>query len=179
MGRTIRSILAGIVVGLAGLHASHAAIVSGTYTFNATGFTTGAPTDPVHGAVSITFNNSLSYNGQSSGISLVSSNIGLDSTVEFDYFSTPDILVIGGSAAGVMNSDPSSRDFALYIGNASTAPMVTTFTYSAGSGTVYTASTDSVTFAPAASIPEPASLLLLSAGVGMIAVASRRKSTST
>jgi hypothetical protein len=98
------------------------ATVTDTVTFNTSNFVSSpnsvkAPTDPVIGAFTITFDPTLNYPDTTDGITLDSLNIKLGSALSFNYSSATDRLAVGGIQAGtdVIQFGPPSDDFFLSI----------------------------------------------------------------
>jgi len=145
-----------------------AATITDTVDFSATGFTTGvgtgsAPTDPVTGSFTITFNPALTYSDPTTaGITLNSINIALDSPIGFFYSPTgPNAgeLFVGGIEDGVccvQISPTLYNDFYLHITNFSTNPAFEQLGYTTPSGYWYTTGTagSSITVSPVTSAPE-------------------------
>ena len=147
---------------------SPAATITDTVDFSATGFTTGvgtgsAPTDPVTGSFTITFNPALTYTDPTTaGITLNSLNIALDSPIGFFYSPTgPNAgeLFVGGIENGVccvQISPTLYNDFYLHITNFSTDPAFQQLGYTTPSGYWYTTGTDgsSISVSPVSTAPE-------------------------
>jgi hypothetical protein len=140
------------------------------------------PVDPVEGSFDITFDPSLIYPeaGTTTGITLNTLNIALDSALSFTYNDPsypPDLLGVGGisQGPGAVLYVPATNDFALVIDNFSTGnPTFLRFAYSqtAVNNDYFSTETGSVTFTP---IPLPATLPLVFSGLGAL-VAWRRSS---
>lgn len=147
---------------------SSAATVTDSVSFSATGFTTGvgsgpAPTDPVTGSFTITFDPTQTYTDTTAGITLNSLNIALGSQLGFYYSPTgpnANELFVGGTQDGVccvQISPTLYNDFYLHITNFSTDPTFQQLGYTTPSGYWYTTGTagSSTTVTPiTTSVPE-------------------------
>jgi len=143
---------------------SPAAMVTDVVDFSATGVGTGsAPTNPVTGSFTITFDPTLTYaDPTTAGITLNSLNIALDSPIGFFYSPTgPSAgeLFVGGTEDGVccvQISPTLYNDFYLHITNIATAPAFQQLGYTTPSGYWYTTGTagSSVSVSPVTSAPE-------------------------
>jgi hypothetical protein len=147
---------------------SSAATVTDTVDFSATGFTTGvgtgsAPTDPVTGSFTITFDPSLTYaDPTTAGITLNNLNIALGSQIGFYYSPTgasAGELFVGGIQDGVccvQISPTLYNDFYLHITNFSTDPAFEQLGYTTPSGYWYTTGTagSTISVSPVTSAPE-------------------------
>jgi hypothetical protein len=175
-----------------------AASVTDDVTFSASGFTsfpTGVtpPTDPVTGSFTITFDPTQTVT-DSTGITLNTQNISLDSSLVFDYspsaytISTPDgpasfaagELVVGGSfdGAATVQYGPATNDFTLQISSFTTSPVMTLLLYAQTSddNTFFYNSVESVSVTPVVSAtPVPAALPLFAGGLGVIGLFGRRR----
>ena len=91
-----------------------------------------APVDPVTGSFTLTYDPSLDYTNQTTGIVLHSLNIALGSTLSFSYTHATDFLTVGGVTNGSDNFQhtPSSDDFFLFVTNFSTSPTFLLLGYS-------------------------------------------------
>jgi hypothetical protein len=163
-----------------------AAMVTDTVDFGATGFTTGvgtgsAPTDPVIGSFTITFDPTQTYaDPTTAGITLNSLNIALDSPIGFYYSPTgasAGELFVGGVQDGVccvQISPTLYNDFYLHITNFSTDPAFEQLGYTTPSGYWYTTGMDgSISVTPVNPAPEidpgsAASSLILLLGALMV-----------
>jgi hypothetical protein len=174
------------------VQASAGSLVSDTVDFTATGFTAlpgsgPAPTDPVTGSFTITFNSTQTYTDATAGITLNNLNIALGSQIGFNYSPTGQYagqLWVGGIQDGVCCVQISPTlydDFYLHITNIATNPAFQQLGYTTPSGYWYTTGTDgsSISVTPVNSAPEidPASaaggLTLL---LGALMVLSGRRS---
>jgi hypothetical protein len=188
----LRVIALGFIAGggLLGPVASVAGTVSDLVTFSANTFSAGAPTDPVTGSFTITFDPTMTYADSTSGITLNSLNITLDSALSFDYSPSPQTvdgttyaageLVVGGSfdGAGHVQFSPATNDFWLFINTFTTTPAFDQVGYAqtaAGNNQFFTTNqTGSVSVEPAP-VPIPAAGWLLLSALGGLGLAGMRK----
>ena len=106
------------------------------------GCQTPAPTDPVTGDFTITFDPTLTYYHDTTDITLNGLNIALGSAVFFDYQASNGYLGIGGLDYG-WTVGIGTNDFALAITDSLTSPSMNTFVYStASAGNAYFVSFD-------------------------------------
>lgn len=134
--------VAGLILAGVGAFPANAATVSDLVTFTASGFTSAfgqaAPTDPVNGSFTITFDPTMTYTDETVGITLKSLNITLDSALSFDYSPTgnpnglADELVVGGLADGAasVQYSPPTNDFWLHIYTFTASPTFQQVGYS-------------------------------------------------
>jgi hypothetical protein len=174
----------GALVALAWAAASaNAAIISNTYNFTASDFTTfsgsatpAAPVDPVTGSFSVTFDNTVDVDNVTSGITQNALNIALGSTLAFSYVASVDMLMIGGlqtNVSGILNG---SDDFLLVINGVSTTPVFTTFGYTdADFDVAFLAGTGSVTVGSVVAVAEPGSLALFGAALAGLGIIRRKR----
>jgi len=129
-----------------------------------------APVDPVVGSFLVTLDPTLTYNHETTGISLNSLNIDLGSTPSFSYDPTLNNgqLSIGGVNGGsdFIFFSPSTNDFWLFLYNFATTPTFTELGYSqtsvSSNNLFYTENGNgTVDFHPT---PEPSSIILFALG---------------
>jgi hypothetical protein len=205
--RLLSAIIAVSAATLMATLPAHAANVSDYVTFSATSFSGGsppsytggtAPTNPVTGAFTITFDPTQTYLDSTTGITLNSLNILLDSALSFDYspsaytigVTTFDAgeLVVGGlnSGACCVELTPSTfNDFYLQILNFTSAPAFNQlgYTIAANGDYFYSAvgtSGGSVSVTAVSATPLPAALPLFATGLGAMGLFGwRRKRKSS
>jgi hypothetical protein len=179
-----------------------AAPVTDDVTFSATSFSGGAPplytggtapTDPVTGSFTITFDPTKTYLDSTTGITLGSLNIALGSALSFDYspnsytigVTTFDAgeLVVGGLDAGAccVELTPSTfDDFYLQILNFASTPAFNQLGYTiAANGDYFYSATGSsggsVSVTPVSATPLPAALPLFATGLGAMGLFGWRR----
>jgi hypothetical protein len=175
-----------------------AATVTDNVAFNVAGFSTfpsgGAPTDPVTGSFTITFDPTQSYtSGTTAGITLNSLNITAGSAISFCYSASAytcdgvafsaDELVVGGIFDGtpLVQFNPSTNDFVLQISNFTSSPVFTEMVYAQtaeGNFDNFTTpgvSTGTVTVTGVSATPIPAALPLFAAGLGVMGFLTKRR----
>ena len=147
-----------------------------------------APVDPVIGSFQVTFDPTLTYVNNTIDISLNSLNIALGSALSFSYDPDSDpfgggTLIVGGTASGpgTITFNPSTNDFWLFITDFSTAPAFEQLGYTqsavSNNNLFFTLNqTGSVNVSNA--IPEPSSLLLISAAASAFCFTRRRKAVA-
>jgi hypothetical protein len=160
-----------------------ASIIAGSASFEAWGFTAGAPTDPVFGSVFYSFDNAANFfntpdggtaNGAPVHVSISSLGLPGSWVPVLTYVKSgilgglpvSDVLAIGDVLNGTLVVAGTS-DWRVAFNNASTAPTFREFTYStAGAPTLYVSTTGVV--------PEPATLALFALGVVAFRLSRRR-----
>ena len=167
---------------------SHAAIVTGSLSFSATGFPAGAPADPVVGTVTFSFDNTATFFNATNG----TVTNGAPVTVSFSGLSLPgswtpvltyvsdgllggvqvhDLLSIGHVLNGTQTI-AGTDDWRVAFNDISSLPAFREFTY--------TRTVDPIaqfqTFNGAvAAVPEPETMALMSVGLAAVAAWRRRK----
>ena len=175
--------LGGAALGLALLAAAQTAqatVITRTYNFTASGFSTlgspaTPPVDPVTGSVTVTFDNAAdSTTDQTAGVTLNSLNLP-HGTVGIRYLQSIDRLTVADTLNSVGAMNGGTADFIIAILGASTSVSSVFFGYTtiANTSGFYEASTVSVTLA---AVPEPMTLALLTpALLGLGAARARRR----
>ncbi len=145
---------------------AQAATLTKTFAFSLNGFVP----DPLTGQFTVTYDTALDYHNETAGITLNSFNGGaLDSTFGFEYISSTGTMTVGG--VDVSGIGINSHDLLIEIENISTAPTLSIALYV--NGTDLNVATNG-TITEVSSVPEPASLALLGAGLIGLARARRR-----
>jgi PEP-CTERM motif len=165
-----------------GAGAANAAGVHDLVSFSASDFTVGvgsdpAPTDPVTGSFTISFDPTQTYTDETAGITLNSLNIALGSALSFSYSTTGSfagVLVVGGiqDTAAAVQYSPSTDDFWLFINDFATTPAFRQLGYTqtavSSANLFYTpdpGGTGSVTVTPiTGGVPEPSTWAMMLAG---------------
>lgn len=177
----MRTRIAGLLVAglLAGPMTAAAAPISGSFSFTASGFGAGAPSDPVTGWVSYSFDGAAPFfnakngdivNGAPvqvsvSGLSLPGSWVPV---LTFDPPFAPGIVAIGHILNGtVVNAG--TDDWRVALDNASTNPSFREFAYSTASNTAGTF----VTRTGTVTAPEPGTVALV--GLGVVGLGLKRR----
>ena len=138
------------------------------------------PVDPVVGDFTITFDPTLDYVNETTGITGRSLNIALDSALAFSYSTADGILRVGGVENDVSVITGFTNDFFLDIGDIATTPLFFGLSYVQGTNQVFDSlRTDgSVDVTPVSpGVPEPstwAMMLLGFAGLGFAYRAVRK-----
>jgi hypothetical protein len=177
-----------------------AATVNDNVTFSATSFSGGAaplytggtaPTDPVTGSFTITFDPTQTYLNSTTGITLGTLNISLVSALSFDYspnsytigattFAAGE-LVVGGVESGACcitlpSTDP---DFYLQIITFTTTPAFNQLGYLTADGSYFYSaigtSGGSVSVTPVSTTPLPAAFPLFASGLGAMGLFGWRR----
>lgn len=173
----MKRMLLAAALALAGLlpgGGAQAAIITLNVEFTASGLLDSsnnatAPTDPVIGAFSLTFDNSASIDPTSTGLSLLSLNIALGYTFEFAYSKSLDRLSLGAQVGPLspLCSVPGGFDtFCMLITQASdpATRQAGTFFYATSGDPSHVWETHAIRLRDLP-VPEPASLALLAAGL--------------
>ncbi len=152
-------------------------------TFSVGGFTTSgfnsplgtAPTDPVTGSFTVTFDPTQGYAGDTADITLNSLTITTPgSPIAFDYYTSypggGDLMYVGGTNAGVNGCQFNTNDFCLVIDFFHNQPFVSSFTYTvAGRGEesygAYSTNPNFTESITVTTVPLPATLLLFGSGL--------------
>jgi hypothetical protein len=174
-----------LLVLAATANSPRAAIISETITASVSNFTVvgqavSPPVDPATIEFSITFDNSTGLDNQTVGLTLISSNLPLDTGFGFTYRNGTDILAVGGLGGNVVGGVDGTNDFSWVFGNISTAtPTFFNFVYESTLAplSLFESQTGAVSATPISAVPEPSSFALLAVGLGGIFL-FRRKSRS-
>lgn len=200
--RRISACLLGAAFAL-GATAANAATVDELVSFTVGGFTSAfgepVPTDPVTGSFTISFDPTMTYTDETTGIVLKSLNIGLDSALSFDYSPTgngngaADELVVGGleDGASSISLGSTGADFYLHLLTFTSSPTFQQLGYrpaetTSNSNYFYTPTNDdglpaegvtfSVTAVPVTpSVPEPSTWAMMALGFASIGFLACRK----
>jgi len=172
------------IAGMALLAGSaNATIVKRQFDFTASNFVdilnagNTPPIDPVIGSFTVKWDTAKNSINQTTGISLNSFNILLDSPPSFDYYATSDFMLIGGSASGTNAILPMHTDFFMAIWWASGNPFTGNLYYAeSGINTAFVGDvTLTATILPA---PEPATWAMMLGGLGLAGSALRYRRTT-
>lgn len=164
---------------LAGASAAQAVVVSGQLAFSASGFAAGAPTDPVTGSVSYSFDNAAPFFNQVDGalvsgytvdVNLLGLNLPGTWVPVLTYIQSLDVLAIGNGPTTVVTAGTDDWRFA--VNNVSTIPTFREFVFANSSiaGATFVTTVGSVT-----PVPEPSSIALLSLGLVAMVLHRRRR----
>lgn len=139
-------------------------------TFTITGFSSSPPSVPplstVTGSFSLTFDNSAdAINTSGTVLSISASGLSLaGATPQFFYDHASDTLHLGAFVGGNFVTNAGTNNIGIHISDVSTTPMFVDAQYSQTGQTLNFASRTGTLSATATSVPEPASLALLSIG---------------
>jgi PEP-CTERM motif len=181
--KTSIMLLSVLVAGgaIVGSGAAKAALVHDVVTFTASDFETDvgsdpAPTNPVTGSFTISFDPTLSYTDETAGITLTGLNIALGSSLSFSYNAPTSLLpattlVVGGISDGAqqVQFSPSTDDFWLFINDFATTPSFDQVGYSQTSvsgDNLFDTISGGVTVTPVipGGVPEPSTWAMMLAG---------------
>jgi hypothetical protein len=151
-----------------------AAIITRSFTIDATGFGTGAAYQRVTGTFGVTFDNGFSSSGVTSGLTVSGYTLPLAPT-DFSYSAAGDLLTIGFgtrvAAAGATSCGLDVSQSCLKLRQISGTPMAISFQYNDGS-----VRSGQVTVADAsAAVPEPATWAMFIGGFGLVGAMLRRR----
>ncbi len=155
------------MMGMAGT--AHATLITQQIDFTASGFPASAPTDPVIGSVTLTFDPmGGDITDQTTNIALNTLNISiLGSVIAFSYLAANDILFVGGDLNGAGSLKNSTDDFRLvFRGIRGDSPLLfLELIYSASTSEFF--KTESGTIG-VQKVSEPPALALFAIGLAML-----------
>ena len=153
---------------------AQAEVITRRFAFTAAGFGSGAPADPVLGAVSVTWDNAVDVQDQTAGVVAWDINIPFGAAIGFSYVVATDELAIGGIDLGVGMLGSNQDDVSFIILDASAGAAGGDFFYSVqGSPAIFQASA----FTVLTEIPEPASVVLFGGVVLGLGLLCRRRAS--
>ncbi|WP_270934425.1 PEP-CTERM sorting domain-containing protein [Falsiroseomonas oryzae] len=157
----------------------NATLVSGRYTFFVQGLTdiseptNPPPVDPVFGSFDITYEVAPVWYSSESGITNFTSNFAVGS-VGFCFEPNGELLGVGGIYNSPCTISGGSNDFALIIKHSVSYPEFSHFWFGQeGNNGLFRSATGWITFEPLP-MPEPGTMILLSAGLLILASSLRR-----
>ena len=153
---------------------ANAAVVTKTYSITATKFEAGAPTDPVTGIFTFTFDNAAFITPPSpNGLTVTGFNVPYAGPALFSFTKGSDMLIVGNNIGlGSYTVGPATPGFGFAMLGISSTPTISNLTYSAN-GKLWHSS--NVAVAEVAAVPEPATWALMMLGFGGVGYAVRRK----
>jgi hypothetical protein len=153
---------------------ANAAVVTKSYSITATNFESGAPTDPVTGIFTFTFDNAAPITLPSlAGLTLTGFNVPYAGPALFSFTKGSDMLIVGNNIGlGSFSVSPATPGFGFAMLGVSSTPTISNLTYSAG-GKLWHSS--NVAVAEVSAVPEPATWALMMVGFGGMGYAMRRK----
>jgi hypothetical protein len=153
---------------------ANAAVVTKSYSITATNFESGAPTDPVTGIFTFTFDNAAPITLPSpAGLTLTGFNVPYAGPALFSFTRGSDMLIVGNNIGlGSFSVSPATPGFGFAMLGVSSTPTISNLTYSAG-GKLWHSS--NVAVAEVSAVPEPATWALMMVGFGGMGYAMRRK----
>ncbi|MEM7224924.1 MAG: PEP-CTERM sorting domain-containing protein [Pseudomonadota bacterium] len=166
---------------------ANAALITVDVSFSVGGFGPSAPVDPVTGSYTVTFDpDDGAVADETSGISLNSLNIVLDSPFAFTYIPGSDTLVVGGTEATVVSVSafpPGSNDFFVVISDLTTAPNLANFFYCQEAPASFNCGVDGgsqgeidgTIVIDTVQVPEPSALALFAVALGGVGFLARRR----
>ena len=164
---------------------ANAALITVNVSFSVGGFGPGAPVDPVIGSYSVTFDpDDGAVEDESSGASLNSLNIALDSPFVFTYIPASDFLIVGGSNGGAaaIQISPFTNDFFAGISDLTTMPALASFFYCQSGVPAFDCTSEGTASLIDATIqidevqvPEPSALALFAVALGGVGFLARRR----
>lgn len=153
---------------------ANAAVVTKSYSITATNFEPGAPSDPVTGIFTFTFDNAAPITLPSPvGLSVTGFNVSYSGPALFSFTKGSDMLIVGNNIGlGSFSVSPTTPGFGFAMLGVSSAPSISSLTYSAN-GKLWHSS--NVTVAAVQAVPEPATWALIIIGFGGMGYVVRRK----
>jgi hypothetical protein len=158
-----------------------AATLTRTFDFIGTGpfFPDPAPTDPMTGSFTVTFDPTLAVTDQTAGVTLHALNVSADSQIGYDYDPVLDRLTVGGMENGAAAVFGFSNDWGVYIGGAAglTPTLFVAYYTTATIVSPFQTETGSLAFQDGGAgggVPEPGVWAYLLSGFGALGSVLRR-----